>query len=151
LTTESGVIVGTNECAGLRTCTLDLDLTSEQIRKVALTNELTRVSRSRVLCLTMNGSSERKHVGDAWAHRGDEGRGKLRKARGSGTHALIPRWPNGATRPSVRTVIWLSSQRRTLGTETSQYRQEEKSTEIPQVAASERGRAQTGFLVEPGL
>ena len=31
----------------------------------------------------------------------------------------------------------------TRGTETSQYLQEEKSNEIPQVAASERGRAQT--------
>ena len=36
----------------------------------------------------------------------------------------------------------------TRGTETSQYPEEEKSTEIPLVAASERGRAQTsGDLV----
>ena len=34
----------------------------------------------------------------------------------------------------------------TLGTETSQYREEEKSTEIPEVAASETGRAQTDGL-----
>jgi hypothetical protein len=34
--------------------------------------------------------------------------------------------------------------RRTRGSETSQYPQEEKSTEIPSVAASERGTAQTG-------
>jgi hypothetical protein len=33
--------------------------------------------------------------------------------------------------------------RRTRGSETSQYPQEEKSIEIPSVAASERGRAQT--------
>ena len=33
--------------------------------------------------------------------------------------------------------------RRTGGSETSQYPQEEKSIEIPLVAASERGRAQT--------
>jgi hypothetical protein len=32
--------------------------------------------------------------------------------------------------------------RRTRGTETSQYLQEKKSTEIPLVAASERGEAQ---------
>ena len=32
----------------------------------------------------------------------------------------------------------------TRGTETSQYPEEEKSTETPSVAASERGRAQTG-------
>jgi hypothetical protein len=37
------------------------------------------ISRSRVLCLSqIMWSSERKHVGDAWAHEGDEGRGKLR-------------------------------------------------------------------------
>ena len=35
---------------------------------------------------------------------------------------------------------------RTQGTETSKYLQEEKSTEIPSVAASERGRAQTMHL-----
>ncbi len=33
--------------------------------------------------------------------------------------------------------------RRTRGSETSQYPEEEKSNEIPSVAASERGRAQT--------
>ena len=33
----------------------------------------------RMVCLTSgNESSERRYVGDAWAHRGDEGRGKLR-------------------------------------------------------------------------
>ena len=39
----------------------------------------------------------------------------------------------------------------TQGTETSQYLEEEKSTERLLVAASERGRAQTGLLVGPGL
>ncbi len=34
--------------------------------------------RSRVLCLTNLWSSERMQVEDAWAHEGDEGRGKLR-------------------------------------------------------------------------
>ncbi len=33
--------------------------------------------------------------------------------------------------------------KRTRGSETSQYPEEEKSNEIPSVAASERGRAQT--------
>ena len=41
--------------------------------------------------------------------------------------------------------------KRTLGTETSQYREEEKSTEMTLVAASERVPAQTGLLVGPGL
>src|SRR2546423_11432681 len=81
-------------------------------------------------------SSEGRHVGDAWAHGGEEGRGKLREARGSGTHAVIPRWPNGATRRSVRTVITSSEVKRTQGTETSQYLEEEKSTEMSGVAAS---------------
>src|SRR3954467_3692546 len=82
-------------------------------------------------------SSERRHVGDAWAHGGDEGRGKLREARGSGTHAVIPRWPNGATRRCASAVITRLRVKRTQGTETSQYLEEEKSTEMSGVAASE--------------
>ena len=35
---------------------------------------------------------------DALALRGDEGRDKLRKATGIGTHNMIRRYPNGATR-----------------------------------------------------
>ena len=76
-------------------------------------------------------------MGDAWAHGGEEGRGKLREARGSGTHAVIPRWPNGATRRVARPVITGQPVRRTQGTETSQYLEEEKSTEMSGVAASE--------------
>ena len=76
-------------------------------------------------------------MGDAWAHGGDEGRGKLREARGSGTHAVIPRWPNGATRRGASPVIPFSDGKRTQGTETSQYLEEEKSTEMSGVAASE--------------
>ena len=61
----------------------------------------------RVLCfITRNvWSSERGHVGDAWAHGGEEGRGKLRKALGSGTHALIQGWPNGETRAGAIPLI----------------------------------------------
>ena len=41
---------------------------------------------------------------------------------------------------------------RTQGTETSKYLQEEKTTVIPQVVASERGGAQTGGVTAcPGL
>ena len=39
----------------------------------------------------------------------------------------------------------------TQGTETSKYLLEEKSIEMPQVVASERGRAQTVVLVAAGL
>jgi hypothetical protein len=38
--------------------------------------------------------------------------------------------------------------RRTRGSETSQYPEEEKSKEIPSVAASERGGAQTQDQIE---
>ncbi len=38
---------------------------------------------------------------------------------------------------------FIGTWRRTRGTDTSQYPEEEKSTEIPLVAASERGLAQT--------
>ena len=64
---------------------------------------------------------------------------------------MSPGWPNGETRQPVRAVITLSGVKRTLGTETSQYREEEKSTEMTLVAASERVPAQTGLLVGPGL
>lgn len=39
----------------------------------------------------------------------------------------------------------------TRGSETSQYPEEKKSTEIPQVAASERGEAQTWRLRPSGV
>ena len=44
-----------------------------------------------------------------------------------------------------------SSMRQTGGSETSQYPQEKKSIEIPLVAASERGRAQTRCSDTPGV
>jgi hypothetical protein len=53
--------------------------------------------------------------------------------------------PAGASPSSV------FGRRRTWGTETSQYLEEEKSNEMPGVAASETGGAQTGLLVGPGL
>jgi hypothetical protein len=39
----------------------------------------------------------------------------------------------------------------TRGTETSQYPEEKKSTEIPQVAVSERGLGQTGGACSAGV
>jgi hypothetical protein len=39
---------------------------------------------------------------------------------------------------------YIGAWKRTQGSETSQYLQEKKSSEIPSVAASERGGAQTG-------
>ena len=55
--------------------------------------------------------------------------------------ALDPRiseWGNPMRRRRITTNVG-----RTRGTETSKYPQEEKTTVIPQVAASERGEAQT--------
>ena len=37
-------------------------------------------------------------MADALERAGDEGRGKLRKARGRSTHPWIPGFPNGVTR-----------------------------------------------------
>ena len=74
---------------------------------------------------------------DALASRGDERRTRLRKASGSCQEALIRGFLNGATRHGASHVT--TSVERTQGSETSQYLQEEKSNEIPRVAASEIG------------
>ena len=89
-------------------------------------------------------------MGDALALGDDEGRAKLRKASGSRTGAVIRRYPNGETRrvEDPSSLIGKS----TRGTETSKYPEEKKTTVIPQVAASERGTAQTGTVkAVPGL
>ena len=65
------------------------------------------------------------------------------KPRGAGKQALIRGCPNGETHlplAGIRARIY-KARRRTQGTETSQYLEEKKSTEIPSVAASERGTA----------
>ena len=65
---------------------------------------------------------------------------------GSCEQAPIRTNPNGATHVGHTHVSHAESigvWRETGGTETSQYLEEEKSTEIPSVVASERGRAQT--------
>ena len=63
---------------------------------------------------------------------------------GSRQEALIHGFPNGTTQHIEIYVI--PKGRRTWGSETSQYPQEEKSKEIPLVAASERGLGQTQCL-----
>ena len=91
-------------------------------------------------------------MGDALALGGEEGRDKLRKAAGRGKYPWIRGYPNGATRRE-RSRHRRSAAERTRGTETSKYPQEEKVRTIPPVAASERGRAQTGGVATrvPGL
>jgi hypothetical protein len=53
--------------------------------------------------------------------------------------------PTGTSQYPLTEYIGLG--KRTRGTETSQYLQEKKSTEIPLVVASERGRAQHVYHV----
>ena len=93
---------------------------------------------------------KKERTGDAWALRGEEGRDKLRKAAGRSKYPLIRGCPNGGTRYAGG--IPPLKRGPTQGTETSKYLQEEKTTVIPQVAASERGGAQTGAVeAVPGL
>ena len=69
---------------------------------------------------------------------------------------MSPGWPNGETRSGAIPITCPRGQERTEGTETSQYLEEEKSKgpqglEMPRVAASEIGGAQTSLLVGLGL
>lgn len=77
------------------------------------------------------------------AVRGDERRGSLRKALGSRQTDLDPKISEWGNPPLRRYLLaeYIGFERRTRGTETSKYPEEKKSTEIPSVAASERGLA----------
>jgi hypothetical protein len=57
---------------------------------------------------------------------------------------LIRRYLNGETHPvyGISCTEYIGAEKRTWRTETSQYPEEKKSTEISQVVASERERAQ---------
>ena len=83
----------------------------------------------------------------------DEGRDEHRYASGSCKQAdpEISEWGNPL--PVMRQYPFfefIGNGRQTRGTETSQYPEEEKETSIPQVAASETGRAQTERLAFRG-
>ena len=83
---------------------------------------------------------------DALAPEDDEGRGKLRKASVSRKQALTRGCPNGETQRdelTLRPAESIGGCESTQGSEPSQYLVENKSTEIPKVAASEIGTAQT--------
>jgi hypothetical protein len=83
---------------------------------------------------------------DALAPEDDEGRGKLRKASVSRKQALTRGYPNGETQRdelTLRPAESIGGCESTQGSEPSQYLVENKSTEIPKVAASEIGTAQT--------
>ena len=68
--------------------------------------------------------------------RAEEGRGKLRKAMVRCKQSLNHRYPNRATCWREPPAEW-----GTQGTETSKYLEEKKVKTIPEVAASEMGRA----------
>jgi hypothetical protein len=52
--------------------------------------------------------------------------------------------------PEGSSAEYIGGEKITRGSEPSQYPQEEKTTVIPLVAASERGAAQTGVLAHRG-
>ena len=87
------------------------------------------------------------HVVDALAITGDEGRVKSAKSCGELTiRALIRRCPNGETH--LFEVLTITEYHKGCGGEPGELKhlsspEEQKSTEIPQVAASERGSACT--------
>ena len=76
------------------------------------------------------------------ALRGDEGRGKLRKAVVRGTHSLTHRYPNGATHP-LKTDTMPSAWSKPGELKHLSTPRRRKQLVIPQVVASERGTAQT--------
>ena len=88
------------------------------------------------------------------AHGGCLGTGSRRRTRqaaiilGEGHMPCDPRvseWANPAgSNPRDPPAEHIRGRGATRGTETSKYPEEEKSTETPRVAASERGRGQTG-------
>ena len=85
---------------------------------------------------------------------GEEGRDKLRKAACRGLYPKMRGCPNGVTRMArchARGRQWIAAAGHTLGSEPSEYQQEKKSNEIPPVAASERGGAQTACLRVRGV
>ena len=70
--------------------------------------------------------------------------GSCDKLRGAATQVSIRRCPNGETRAGECRpphTEYIGVLERTQGTETSKYLEEEKTTVIPLVAASERGPA----------
>ena len=69
---------------------------------------------------------------DVLAPEGDEGRGRLRKAQGSRQTGFDPEIPE------LIPTEYIGRESLTQRTETSQYLEEEKSTETASVAASER-------------
>jgi len=80
------------------------------------------------------------------ARRGDEGRGWLRKAPERCQATFDPEvseWGNPRRFDRPSRTEYIGAAKPTLGSETSQYREEKKSNETPEVVASETGPGQT--------
>ena len=85
---------------------------------------------------------------DALALRADERRDKLRKAMGRSKYPLIHRYLNGETymsKPHVSYTESIGIRREPGELKHLSSRRKRKKTSIPEVAASEPGRAQTGM------
>ncbi len=70
------------------------------------------------------------------------------KLRGDAHDRYIRRFPNGTTRYAEGVTL---EREPTPRTETSKYREEKKTTVIPQVVASEKGKAQTSSACRSGV
>ena len=70
------------------------------------------------------------------------------KLRGDAHDRYIRRFPNGTTQHIEDVLL---EREPTPRTETSKYREEKKITMIPQVVASEKGRAQTRSACRSGV
>ena len=74
----------------------------------------------------------------------------MRKVSGSLQTSIDPgmsEWGNPACgKPDDLSTEYIGRERRTWGSEPSQYPQEKKTTVIPEVAASEPGGAQTSYV-----
>ena len=81
---------------------------------------------------------------NALASRAEEGRGKTAKSLGQLSSELNRGFPNGAIHPDKIRIPPAEHIRRmevSAGSETSQYREENKKLFIPLVVANERGEA----------
>ena len=74
----------------------------------------------------------------------EQGRSETAISHGQPSGRLSRGFPTGETRGRAFARGFISYERVSGGTETSKYPEERKSTETPLVAASEKGRAQTG-------
>ena len=115
-----------------------------------------RVGRSYILCVSkFYGQATKGARWMPWQKQAMKDVASCDKLRGAAHRRYIRRFPNGETHPGKTWVYpteFIGWNRRTEGSEPSQYLQEEKETSIPKVVASEIGTAQTRCIsVRRGL